>query len=114
MKNHPLVALLAASLFISIAVAPNLPAQLPGGFADVPLSDDMALTAAKFAVAAHDPALTFQSIEKVGRQVVAGLNYRITLKVLDNAKARRADVIVWRKLDGKHELTSWKWLDAAR
>ena len=33
---------------------------------------------------------------------------------LGDAKARSADVVVWKKLDGTHQVTSWKWLgDAA-
>lgn len=113
MKLHPLIAVLAASLFICAAFAPILDAQVPGGFSGVPASDTEALAAVEFAVAAHDAKLTFQGIEKVERQVVAGLNYRLTIKVSENGSVRRAGAVVWRKLDGTHQLTSWKWLDAA-
>ncbi len=84
-----------------------------GGFSPVAPTDADALAAAKFAVAKHDANLTFQAIEKAEQQVVAGMNYRMTLRVLDAGKARQATAVVWHKLgNAGHELTSWKWLDA--
>lgn len=84
-----------------------------GGFSPVAPTDADALAAAKFAVAKHDAKLTFQAIEKAEQQVVAGMNYRMTLRVLDAGKARQATAVVWHKLgNAGHELTSWKWLDA--
>jgi Aspartic acid proteinase inhibitor len=82
-----------------------------GGFSKVQNSDKEAMAAAKFAVTAHDPKLKFNGIEKAEQQIVAGTNYRLTLKVSDDGRERRADAIVWRKLDGQHALTSWTWLD---
>ncbi len=84
-----------------------------GGFSPVAPTDADALAAAKFAVAKHDAKLTFQAIEKAEHQVVAGMNYRMTLRVLDAGKARQATAVVWHKLgNAGHELTTWKWLDA--
>ena len=84
-----------------------------GGFSPVAPTDADALAAAKFAVAKHDAKLTFQAIEKAEHQVVAGMNYRMTLRLLDAGKARQATAVVWHKLgNAGHELTSWKWLDA--
>lgn len=113
MKTHPLLAIIATSIFLALGSAPNLFAQTPGGFSGVSEKDAEALAAAKAGVAAHDAKLTFVAIEKVERQVVAGLNYRLRLKVSEGGKIRMADAVVWRKLDGKHQLTSWKWVDAA-
>ena len=111
MKTHPLLITLVA--FLIAALAPRLPAQVPGGFGGLSVKDPEALAAAKFAVTAHDPKLTFQTIEKVQRQVVAGLNYRLTIRITENGKARSADAVVWKKHDGTHQLTSWKWLGDA-
>ena len=84
-----------------------------GGFSPVAPTDADALAAAKFAVAKHDAKLTFQAIEKAEQQVVAGMNYRMTVRVLDAGKARQATAVVWHKLgNAGYELTSWKWLDA--
>jgi len=112
MNSSSLATVLLSSLLLA-AILPRGMAQRPGGFTEIGNRDEQALVAAKFAVTAHDPKLKFEDIEKVERQVVAGLNYRLTLKVTDNGKERRADAVVWRKLDGQHALTSWKWLDAA-
>lgn len=46
------------------------------------------------------------------RQVVAGMNYRLTLKVLLNGEARLAEAVVWRQAWRKprpDQLTSWIW-----
>ncbi|MEO6742812.1 MAG: exo-alpha-sialidase [Chthoniobacteraceae bacterium] len=113
MKLAPFLAIVATSLIIASVLAPGLRAQIPGGFGGLSMKDPDALAAAKFAVTAHDPQLTFQAIEKVERQVVAGLNFRLTISVTESGKARSADAVVWKKLDGTHQLTSWKWLDEA-
>ena len=31
---------------------------------------------------------------------------------IDAGAARAAEAVVWRKLDGNHELTMWKWLES--
>ena len=101
----------AAYRNISIDISPDT--VRPGGFTAIPRHEEEALAAAKFAVTAHDPKLKFEGIEKVERQIVAGTNYRLTLKVSDNGKERRANAVVWRKLDGQNALTSWMWLEGA-
>lgn len=103
-------ALLTLLFFATVACAQ----PIAGGFSPVALTDPNALVAAKFAVAKQDAKLTFQAIEKAEQQVVAGLNYRMTLRVLDSGKARQAEATVWHKLgNAGQELTAWKWLDAA-
>lgn len=104
--------ILLTAFFITFLMT-HLSMQKPGGFSERSKTDVSAVIAAKFAVSAHDPKLQFKAIEKVESQVVAGTNYRITLTVTDNEKTRRADVVVWRKLDQTHELTSWKWSEGA-
>lgn len=51
--------------------------------------------------------LALESVVSVERQVVAGLNYRIELEFIKNNQPYRVLAIVWRKLDGTLELTSW-------
>jgi hypothetical protein len=41
--------------------------------------------------------------------LVAGMNYRLRLKVKVDGKVKEAEAVVWRKLSGEHELTSWTW-----
>lgn len=102
-------------LLLSLAFLTTLACAqpIPGGYSPVAPTDADALAAAKFAVAKHDAKLSFQALEKAAHQVVAGMNYRLTLRVLDAGKTRPAEAVVWRKLgNAGHELTSWKWLDA--
>lgn len=45
-------------------------------------------------------------------QVVAGMNYRLTLKVTVNGTEKQAEAVVWWQAWRKpapYELTSWKW-----
>lgn len=84
-----------------------------GDYSPVATTDADALAAAKFAVAKHDAKLSFQALDKAAHQVVAGMNYRLSLRVLDSGKSRQAEAVVWRKLgNAGHSLTSWQWLDA--
>ena len=113
MKN-PILHLLAAALLVITVPVPNVLAQVPGGYSPTAATDEQAQAAAKFAVTAQDPKLTFQGLEKAEQQVVAGTNYRLTIKVADNGANKRAEAVVWRKLDGQHQLTSWKFVEAAK
>lgn len=104
--------LLGLALFVAAPLSPSR-AQTPGGFSAVAKTDANTVAAAKAAVASREGKVQLTSVESAERQVVAGMNYRLTLKVTENGKARRAESVVWHKLDGKFETTSWTWLDAA-
>lgn len=86
---------------------------MPGGWSSVPTNDDRVQAAALAAVSAQSAAsgevLKLASIQSARRQVVAGLNYTLTLRVLRAEKEQTATVVVWAKLDGTHEVTSWSW-----
>jgi hypothetical protein len=95
-----------------ICVAPLL-AAVPGGFSDVAVDDPGVQAAAKFAVeerAKTEPKLTLDKITKANRQVVAGLNYDLTLTVTVGTEKKTAVVRVWAKLDKTHELSSWAYV----
>ncbi|MFN0077350.1 MAG: exo-alpha-sialidase [Prosthecobacter sp.] len=98
--------LLIILLFTSI---PILQAQIAGGFSQAATADAEVLKAAQFAVKAHDAKLTLQYVTAAEQQVVAGINFKLKLTTSDG---RKADAVVWRKLDGSHELTSWQWIAA--
>ena len=52
--------------------------------------------------------LSLLAVQSARQQVVAGMNYSLSLK-LRNAAGRtsRATAVVWSKFDGSYELTSW-------
>ncbi len=68
--------------------------------------------AAAFAVQAHAKAvgkkLKLVGIVSAETQVVAGVNYRLRLKVAGNGKTAKFTAIVYQNLKGKYALKSWK------
>lgn len=92
-------------------------AQKVGGYKEISKSDAGARSAAVFAVGAQ-AAKTSSTVELVSvlnaeSQVVAGMNYRLCLKVTTSGAAGEADVtatakvVVYRDLKGSYKLTSW-------
>jgi hypothetical protein len=89
-----------------------------GGYKKVATTDPGVVAAAEFAVSAkkeqQDGPLSLVSIEKAERQVVAGTNYRLCLKVkaADETDAgeetQDIQVVVFRSLQNKYELKSWE------
>ena len=109
--KYKILSTLTVALLVTVASIPRSEAQVPplvGGYSATAVTDEQALAAAKFAVEAQEPKLVFQSLEKAERQVVAGTNYRLTLKVKLNGTTRVANAVVWHKLDGQFQVTSWK------
>ena len=51
--------------------------------------------------------LALKDIVSAERKVVAGWNYRLKLNLTKNNQLYRVRAIVWRRLDGTMELTSW-------
>lgn len=105
MNSRLLSAGLAAAVLL-FGGSTRTSAQVPGGYAPARVNDPDVQAAAKFALSARDAKLKLLGIEQAQQQVVAGQNFRLTLKVDDGGTNRLADGVVWRKLDGKHELTS--------
>lgn len=85
-------------------------AAMPGGFTQVSTTSREVLQAATFAVQAHDAMLSLKKVVSAEQQVVAGFNYKLTLITSDG---RKADAVVWHKLDDSLELTFWKWATTA-
>lgn len=93
-------------------VQPSTAAEpLVGGYSDVPTTNAQVIAAARFAVSTQAvskwPLIGLVEIMEAEQQVAAGMNYRLQLKV--KVKRREAEAVVWRKLSGEHELTSWTW-----
>lgn len=86
---------------------------MAGGYHAVTVSPEIQ-AAAEMAVAAHGKKeggpITLVKIAKVEAQVVAGMNYSLTLEVTAKGRSATAKAVVYRGLDNKLELTSWEWL----
>ncbi len=98
----------------------------PGGWADVAATDEGVIAAAAFAVQSKQAAmrenggqrtLVLEKIEAAQQQVVAGMNYRLTLRVKTEGKARTAEALVWARVwleePERYQLTSWTFTDSA-
>lgn len=101
-------------------------AMKPGGWSKVAVTDKGVVAAAAFAVQAKRAAmqrdgdqvqLELEAIEEAEQQVVAGMNYRVKLKVSSGGLPRTAVAVVWVRewLDAaeRNQLTSWEFVERA-
>ena len=83
---------------------------LLGGFSEVK-PNQQTQAVATFAVSEIskklNQPLALKGIVSAERQVVAGWNYRLELNLTKNNQPYRVRAIVWCRLDGTMELTSW-------
>lgn len=116
-KNWSLPGVLFVFFTISTAMAKL------GGVSPGSVTDNNVIAAAAFAVTAQEKAmqnkddpkpakLKLVKILSAQQQVVAGMNFRLKLKVSVNGENKEAEAVVWwqawRKPD-PYRLTSWKW-----
>ena len=125
MRKESIQTCIAFLLSYAAAVPITAPAQQPkpGGYATGSVASKEVVAVANFAVNAHQkamqekkmdpPTLELVTILQAEQQVVAGMNYRLKLKVKLNGKERTAEAIVWwhawRK-PNPYQLTSWSWM----
>ena len=94
--------------------------SLPGGRQEGNVTNQWVVAAANFAVQAQQQVmqkepntptvtLTLVTIVSVEEQVVAGMNYYLTLEIKSNDTTRTAEAVVYRRFNGEQKLTSWKW-----
>ena len=103
--------------------APQAQQTLTGGYNAVSVDNKEVVAAAAFAIEAQKKAiqektggkpanLELVKILKAEQQVVAGMNYRLNLKVKLNGKEKTAETIVWWQAwrqPNPYHLTSWTW-----
>lgn len=116
MKSLVAVFLLSALVF-TVGIF-QVHAEVPcGGYTKAETDDSEVAAAANFATKSReillrksdkDATVALLEIIKAGKQVVAGVNYRIQLKVSVNYKDQFVEVVVWKKLSDEYELTSWE------
>lgn len=90
-----------------------------GAYKEISTDDAEALAAAKFAIKKNGQdenlEITLEEVLKAESQVVAGVNYRLCLKIAFHAKdtneadeVRTVQVVVYKNLQREYKLTSWK------
>ena len=110
----PLPFLVAASLLLSPTACLRWPGPMPGSYRPALSTDPEIIAAAQAAISLHNAQpgnspVHLLSIREATQQVVAGMNYRLWLRVSESRRGRTANVLIYRDLSGHHSLTSWDW-----
>ena len=116
MKRN-LSGIMIAIVFALLVGSGMVSAQRTGGYRELDKADEGAAAAAEFAVKnqSEKKELTYKlvSVAKAETQVVAGINYRLCLKVSYQKQGEDAEttefvqVVVFRSLQKEYSLTSW-------
>jgi Na+-transporting methylmalonyl-CoA/oxaloacetate decarboxylase gamma subunit len=119
-KRLPSVIIFIA-LYLTLGVMSELAAQQKkqetpppqvGGYQAAPKADPAVVAAAKAAVSERQQKeggdLTLVSIKRAETQLVAGINYRLCLKVKAKDKSQTVTVVINKTLDDKYSITSWE------
>jgi hypothetical protein len=120
---------LVATVSVS-ACSPELPANssitkptpadtaspaVPGAWAPCDAFSPDVQEAARFAVQSfavqNKQRVLYKDVTQARQQVVAGLQFELTLQVTLDEIKRHAKAFVWRQPDGVYQLRSWAWLD---
>jgi hypothetical protein len=110
--------LLVVSMFVAFIVihgnAFGVLAQespMVGNYREASKTDREVVSAARFAIKSEKRKrggrLSLVSIERAEIQVVAGLNYRLCLKVKMKGKTEDVTAVVYKNLKQKYALSSW-------
>lgn len=104
-----------AALSIIFGGALKVSAQqepIAGGYTEASVTDPEVVSAAKYAVRAEGQKqrarISLISIRRAEVQVVAGLNYRLGLRVNVNGKRQDVTAIVYKNLKRQYSLTKWE------
>jgi len=114
MKKNLLIASMFAAFIVIHGNAFGVMAQRPpmvGNYREASKTDREVVSAARFAIKSEKRKqggrLSLVSIERAEQQVVAGLNYRLCLKVKMKGKTEDVTAVVYKNLKQKYALTSW-------
>ena len=85
----------------------------PGSYSQANVNDAETKAAAEFAVAEQGRKegvdLSLAEIDQAQKQVVAGLNYKMCLKVKSGSTTKTAVAVVYKNLQQQYSLTSFQW-----
>ena len=85
---------------------------IAGGYQQASTTESDVVSAAKFATKKEKRKkgirLSLISIERAEKQVVAGINYRLCLRVKIKDKIQNVTTIVYRNLRQKYSLSNWE------
>ena len=113
--------LLVALSVLGVGGSSCVQAGKTGAYARTAVTSETVVAAAQFAIAAQAKALQkdapaarleLVAIQRAEQQVVAGMNYRLQLKVRHDGAVKEAEAVVWWQAWNQEEpyrLTSWIW-----
>lgn len=95
----------------SYAILAQQPTPIAGGYQGIAKTDFEVKSAARFAVKKEQRKehshISLVSIEYAEKQVVAGTNYRLCIKVRINGRTQDVVAVVYENLKGKFSLSGW-------
>ncbi len=114
-KKLILCSIFVIGLLGAIAAENRVSAQdepMTGNYREISVKSKEAKNAAAFAVKTRSAKtgkhITLVKITKAERQVVAGMNYRVVIRVADRrGRVRTATAVVYKDLKRHMSLTSW-------
>lgn len=104
----------ALFVFGIFAVSSQVSAQdITGAYGEASVTDKDVLKATKFALKSRSTQtgkrFTLVRIQKAESQLVAGMNYRVCLRVRDNRKRiSTITAVVYRDLKNRYSLSNWQ------
>lgn len=111
MKHGLLRFIVVAGLGLALSSA-AVAQRVLGGYKDAPVDDPEVVAAAEAAVSEQgqkqEAPISLVSVEKAERQVVAGTNFRMCLKVEIDDETQDVKVVVFRSLQKEYSLKSWE------
>lgn len=115
MKKKLLLMLMSVAVYAAMGSMFELQAQEPpvaGGYQEASRTDLSVISAAKFALKEwrrrKRARVSLISIERAETQVVAGVNYRLCLRVKTRGKIRSVRTVVYQNLQQKYSLSNWE------
>ncbi|MFH2012648.1 MAG: cystatin domain-containing protein [Pseudomonadota bacterium] len=125
MKKKVIQAYVAGFILLTTTIVIGCMAQhpMPGGYSATEVTNTDVVAAATFAINAEEKAMREEKntqtvklelikILSAQKQVVAGMNYRLKLKVKLNGEEKKAEAVVWWqawRAPDPYQLTSWNW-----
>jgi hypothetical protein len=112
-KKNLTFLLITVAITVLIGSMTGLHAQetpMAGGYQSASVTQPDVMEAARYAVRKQKrkKSVRLVSIERAETQIVAGMNYRLCLKVKIKGKTRTVTTVVYKNLEQLYSLTSWK------
>lgn len=117
MSFRPVMSAVAILVILGCLQPANGGDMVCGGWSPVQATNTEVIAAAECAIRAQNAkaaasdtnTVSLVRITSARHQVVAGINFALSIDVRQGKNERPAETIVWHRLSGEYELTSWRW-----